>query len=60
LERAIVGDPDTCVERLRTLAGLGVRSFELRLISRTESEMEEMVDLISESVLPAFRQTPAR
>lgn len=60
LERSIVGDPESCIERLRQLADLGARSFELRLISRTTAEMEEMVDLISEAILPTFRPASTR
>jgi alkanesulfonate monooxygenase SsuD/methylene tetrahydromethanopterin reductase-like flavin-dependent oxidoreductase (luciferase family) len=54
LQRAIVGDPDACIERLQQLVDLGARSFELRLISRTTAEMEDMVDLVAETILPAF------
>lgn len=54
LQRAIVGGPEAATERIQQLADLGVRSFELRLISSTMAEMTEMVDLIAEAVLPAF------
>lgn len=53
LQRAIVGGPETAIERIRQLIDLGVRSFELRLIGSTMSEMGEMVDLIADAVVPA-------
>lgn len=56
LERAVVGDPDTCTERLQRFVDLGVGSFELRLISRSTTEMEEMTTLIAEQILPAIRK----
>ena len=59
LERTIVGEPEACIERLRQLIDHGARFFELRLISRSTAEMEEMVDLVAETILPAFGTTPA-
>jgi alkanesulfonate monooxygenase SsuD/methylene tetrahydromethanopterin reductase-like flavin-dependent oxidoreductase (luciferase family) len=54
LQRTIVGAPEACIERIQQLIDLGVRSFELRLISSSTAEMEEMVDLVAETILPAF------
>jgi alkanesulfonate monooxygenase SsuD/methylene tetrahydromethanopterin reductase-like flavin-dependent oxidoreductase (luciferase family) len=54
LERAIVGTPEACIDRIQQLVNLGASSFELRLVSRTGAEMEDMVDLVAETVLPAF------
>lgn len=59
LRRAIVGGPEAAIERIQELIDLGVRSFELRLISSTTSEMAEMVDLIAEAVVPAFASSVA-
>jgi alkanesulfonate monooxygenase SsuD/methylene tetrahydromethanopterin reductase-like flavin-dependent oxidoreductase (luciferase family) len=55
LPRTLVGDPEVCIERLKALAALGAQSFEFRLISGSQSEMEDMVDLIAEEIVPAFR-----
>ncbi len=59
LKRAIVGSPETCIARIQQLVNLGVRSFELRLISPTISEMTEMVDVVAEMVVPAFATSVA-
>ena len=48
----IAGPPEHCVERIREVAGYGVRNF---VVSQFVSDQYEWMRTFSERVLPAFR-----
>jgi probable F420-dependent oxidoreductase len=52
----VTGDPEEHVEKLRQLAAIGVRQFNLYLMS---GEEERILELYGERVIPALTRVPA-
>ena len=51
----LIGTPAMVIERIKGYADLGVRHFELKFIARSLTDQLEMMQLVAEHVVPAFR-----
>ena len=61
IARSIIGDPETCVERIRQYEALGADAFVLYTdVGQPQADVMRSLELFAERVLPALPRRPSR